>query len=58
MQPQTKHINLRYHHFRQHVANGDVKVEQCASEEQMADILTKPCPLDIVQRHRFSLCGW
>lgn len=58
MRPRTKHINLKYHHFRHHVANGEVLVEQCDTSEQVADILTKPCPRDILAKHRLKLMGW
>jgi hypothetical protein len=27
MRPGTKHLNIKYHHFRQAVANGDIKIQ-------------------------------
>ena len=38
----TKHIRIRYHFLRELVNNGDVQVEYCKTEDQMADIFTKP----------------
>jgi hypothetical protein len=37
----TKHINVRFHHLRDHVAKGDIKLVFVTSELQLADILTK-----------------
>jgi hypothetical protein len=37
----TKHIALRFHHVREAVAKGDIKVDYCPMEEMMADLLTK-----------------
>ena len=42
MRPRTKHLNIKYHHFRSFVASGDIVVEHIATTEQEADILTKP----------------
>jgi hypothetical protein len=28
MRPRTKHINPKYHHFRKHVANNEISIEQ------------------------------
>lgn len=38
----SKHIDTRYHYIRESVENGRIIVEHVASEEQLADILTKP----------------
>ena len=38
---QTKHIALRFHHIREVVAKGDIKVEYCPMEEMTADLMTK-----------------
>ena len=41
MRPRTKHIGLKYHHFREHVRNKTVTVEYIDTKEQIADIFTK-----------------
>jgi len=41
MRPRTKHIALKYHHFREHVANGTIKINLVATKDQIADIFTK-----------------
>ena len=40
--PRTKHIALKYHHFRQFVANKTVRIKPIDTLEQNADIFTKP----------------
>ena len=40
--PRTKHIALKYHHFRSHVKSGRVVIHYKPTEEQLADLLTKP----------------
>ena len=42
MRPHTKHIALKYHHFRKAVKDGKVKVVVIDTKEQIADIFTKP----------------
>ena len=44
MRPRTKHINISYHHFREFVADGSVKILPISTKEQVADLLTKPLP--------------
>ena len=38
----SKHIEIRYHFIREHVANEDVNLEYINTEDQLADIFTKP----------------
>jgi hypothetical protein len=38
----TKHIDIRHHFLRDHVAQGDIILEGVRSENQLADIFTKP----------------
>ena len=39
--PGTKHIAVRYHHFREAVRKGHLKVTRVVTTEQLADIFTK-----------------
>jgi hypothetical protein len=41
MRPITKHINTKYHHFRQQVQEGRIVIEAIGTEDMLADILTK-----------------
>ena len=38
----TKHIDIRHHFLRDHVAKNDISLEGVRSEDQLADIFTKP----------------
>ena len=38
----TKHIDIRLHFLRDHVAKGDISLENVGTENQLADIFTKP----------------
>jgi hypothetical protein len=40
--PRTKHIALKYHHFKSHVDEGKISISYINTHEQLADILTKP----------------
>ena len=56
--PRTKHINVKYHHFRDYVSRGDVKLYPIHTTRQPADILTKPVPVQLLRRHRLQIMGW
>jgi len=58
MRPRTKHINIKYHHFREHVRRGTITVEYTNTKDQVADIFTKPLALDLFSKHRKTLLGW
>eukprot|EP00253_Pinus_taeda_P006925 PITA_06925 len=38
----TKHIDTRFHYIRELVSNGEIALEHCRTQEQVAEILTKP----------------
>ena len=38
----TKHIDTKFHFIRELVNNGEIVLQHCRIEEQLADILTKP----------------
>ena len=56
--PRTKHIALKYHHFRTHVKSGRVDIQYKPTEEQLADLLTKPLTNEAFFTLRYMLCGW
>ena len=56
--PRTKHIALKYHHFRQFVSNGTLKINPIDTLEQTADIFTKPLDQAKFEYLRKKLCGW
>ena len=38
----TKHIEIRYHFLRDHVLKEDIVISHVKTEDQLADIFTKP----------------
>jgi hypothetical protein len=58
MRPRTKHLNVKYHHFREHVRKGLISVHPISTLDQQADIYTKPLPQDLFQKFRFEIFGW
>ena len=42
----TKHIDIQYHFVREKTEDGTVLLEYCPTEEQVADLLTKPLVRD------------
>ena len=38
----TKHIDTKFHFIRELVNNGEIVLHHCRTEDQFADILTKP----------------
>ena len=57
MRPRTKHINVKYHHFRMAVANEEIKLKVVKSEKQPADLLTKQSEYKLFVAHRESIMG-
>jgi hypothetical protein len=38
----TKHIDIRHHFLRDHMSKGDIVMEGVRTDDQLADIFTKP----------------
>ena len=55
MRPCTKHINLCYYHFREHVNQGLIRIYPVSTDDQIADILTKPLLKNKFAKHRRKL---
>jgi hypothetical protein len=51
----TKHNDIRHHFLREKEANGDIALKNVRSEEQLADIFTKPLDERIFVRLRNEL---
>ena len=58
MRPRTKHINLVYHHFRDQVGSETIDIESVSSENQIADMLTKPLQQNVFVFLRKKLLPW
>lgn len=56
--PRTKHIALKYHHFKQFLDSGRISIRYVNTHEQIADILTKPLNDQTFFILRRMLNGW
>ena len=56
--PCTKHIALKYHHFREYVQKGLIEINPIDTLEQVADIFTKALPFPIFNYLRKNMMGW
>ena len=56
--PRTKHIAIKYHHFRSFVQDGTIDIRSIDTKEQIADIFTKPLPEASFVYLRKLLMGW
>ena len=54
----TKHIALKYHHFREHVRKGLIKINPIDTLEQVADIFTKALLFPIFNCLSKKMMGW
>jgi hypothetical protein len=57
LHPRTKHINVCYHNFCEHVRKGLIKIFPIDTKDQVADTLTKPLVQNVFQPHRCLMCG-
>jgi hypothetical protein len=56
----SKHIDIRYHYIREMVDNGHITIHHVGTQDQAADMLTKPLK-DIKHKHNcqlFHLAWW
>ena len=53
----TKHIEIRHHFLRDNVANGNILLRNVRSEDQLADIFTKPLNEGLIRFMPLQMCG-
>jgi hypothetical protein len=53
----SKHIDVVHHFARERVARGEIKFEFCGTEENVADILTKPLAEDKLSKCREGMAS-
>ena len=58
MRPRTKHIALKYHHFRSYVKKRLISINYVETTRQIADIFTKPLNDTQFRKLRYMLNGW
>jgi len=54
----TKHIAIKYHHFRGLVENKVIRIHYVDTKEQIADLLTKPIESSQFFKLRYMLMNW
>ena len=55
MHGRSKHIDVRYHFLRNLTKAGAIELVQCRSEDQSADMMTKPLKVDVFHKLRRAL---
>ena len=45
----SKHIPIKFHYLREQVANKNIKLEHVSTQEQVADVFTKPLSKDVFE---------
>jgi hypothetical protein len=58
MTPRSKHIAIKYHHFREHVQSGSIEIVKIDTHAQLADICTKGLADGPFQKIRALVMGW
>jgi hypothetical protein len=58
LRPRTRHINKKYHHFREWVKSGLIDILPIDTFDQPADLMTKPLDLASFVNHRHAIMGW
>ena len=57
MHKRTKHIDVRHHFIRERLESGEVALRYVATQNQLADLLTKALNRDVFQRLRSVVMG-
>uniref|UniRef100_A0A0D3B2J7 Reverse transcriptase Ty1/copia-type domain-containing protein n=1 Tax=Brassica oleracea var. oleracea TaxID=109376 RepID=A0A0D3B2J7_BRAOL len=54
-----KHIGVRFHFLRDLVNEGEISLEHCGTEEQVADVFTKALKREVFEkmRSRLGVCS-
>jgi hypothetical protein len=58
LRPRTKHLNIKYHHFREAVVNKEISIWKIDTKNQVADIFTKPLGTKLFVKFRMIMMGW
>jgi len=53
----SKHIDIKYHFIRSELQLGTINVQYIASEENVADIFTKPVSINKLKKFKYFLCN-
>jgi hypothetical protein len=56
--PRTKHLNVKLHHFRDHVTRKETSTHPIDTSNQLADCLTKAVNQQTMEKLRCEVMGW
>ena len=56
--PRTKHLAVKWHHFRDQIKSGACQITKIASALNWADIFTKPLDQKAFEHLRLLMMGW
>ena len=56
--PRTKHVALKYHHFKSNIKKGRIKIVYISTDMKKADILMKLLADALFSPLMHILCGW
>ena len=56
--PRTKHIALKWHHFWDYVLNYTLQIIKVATDDNIADIFTRPLVQTKFEKLWYLLMGW
>ena len=56
--PRMKHLNIKLHHFRKYLNNNEIEILPIKTDDQPADIFTKPLAEPLLVKHRRFIMGW
>ena len=54
----TKHFNVKYHWFRSHLKKGEIECKRVDTNNQWADVMTKPLERIKFETIRKKIQGW
>lgn len=56
--PRSKHINVKYHHFRKFVSDGTIELKSISTEEEQEYMLKNPLSKSPFNKFRKLVMGW
>ena len=56
--PRTKHLSVKYHHFREHIKQGTSNIFYIETNKQKSDIMTKALAKPQFEYLRKHIMGW
>ena len=60
MRPRTKHMNIKWHHFRSYTEGADprIQLQAIGTEDQLGDLFTKAVTFELFVKFRKAILGW